>query len=37
MEIRSTAVDFEDIYDKVQTSLGLKIGVFVNNVRMSYE
>lgn len=40
VETRTIAVDFasEDIYDKIKTSLaGLKIGVLVNNVGMSYE
>ncbi|VCX10168.1 unnamed protein product [Gulo gulo] len=40
VETRTVAVDFasEDIYDKIKTSLaGLKIGVLVNNVGMSYE
>lgn len=40
VETRTIAVDFasEDIYDKIQASLaGLKIGVLVNNVGMSYE
>ncbi|KAM8813708.1 very-long-chain 3-oxoacyl-CoA reductase [Rhynchonycteris naso] len=40
VETKTIAVDFasEDIYDKIKTSLaGLKIGVLVNNVGMSYE
>jgi len=40
VETRTIAVDFasEDIYDKIKTSLaGLKIGVLVNNVGISYE
>ncbi|XP_039082713.1 very-long-chain 3-oxoacyl-CoA reductase [Hyaena hyaena] len=39
VETMTIAVDFasEDIYDKIKTSLaGLKIGVLVNNVGMSY-
>ncbi|XP_036114097.1 very-long-chain 3-oxoacyl-CoA reductase [Molossus molossus] len=39
VETRTIAVDFasEDIYDKIKTSLaGLKIGVLVNNVGVSY-
>lgn len=40
VETRTIAVDFasEDIYDKIKTSLaGLKIGVLVNNVGISYD
>ncbi|XP_063083864.1 very-long-chain 3-oxoacyl-CoA reductase isoform X2 [Cavia porcellus] len=40
VETKTIAVDFssEDIYDKIQTGLaGLKIGVLVNNVGMSYD
>ncbi|XP_058544695.1 very-long-chain 3-oxoacyl-CoA reductase [Neofelis nebulosa] len=40
VETMTIAVDFasEDIYDKIKTSLaGLKIGVLVNNVGVSYE
>lgn len=40
VETKTIAADFasEDIYDKIKTSLaGLKIGVLVNNVGISYE